>query len=324
LNQLQNRAPETETAPTGALQPRTGYLRAALMMIGASALVAVTTLLAKMLGRGLGAATGGIEAVGLHPLQVSAGRFVFAFLALSLAAAWLRPSFAGARWRMHFTRSLLGWLGVSCIFAAAARMPLADATAISFLNPLVTMVLAIPLLGERVGPVRWLAAGISIAGALILIRPGTDAFQFAALIALSAALLTGAEAIVIKRLAAAEPPIRILIVNNAIGVVLSLSAAAFVWIAPSPAQWAMLALLGFTMAGAQALFIQAMKGAEASFVMPFFYATLVFAALYDLALFGEWPDMASRIGAAIIVAGGVLLAWREGLARRRAGSRRPS
>jgi len=180
------------------------------------------------------------------------------------------------------------------------------------------MVLAIPLLGERVGPVRWLAAGISIVGALVLIRPGTDAFQFAALIALSAALLTGAEAIVIKRLAAAEPPIRILIINNAIGVGLSLSAASFVWIAPNPAQWSMLALLGFSMAGAQALFIQAMKGAEASFVMPFFYATLVFAALYDFALFGEWPDLASRIGAATIVAGGVLLAWREGLARRRA------
>jgi drug/metabolite transporter (DMT)-like permease len=301
---------------------RPGFLRAAMMMVGATALVAVTTLLAKMLGRGVDSSLGAYLGAGLcgatlHPLQVSAGRFVFAFLALAVASLWLRPSFAGARWRMHATRSLLGWLGISCIFAAAARMPLAEATAISFLNPLVTMVLAIPLLGERVGPVRWLAAAITIAGALILIRPGTDAFQFAALLALAAALLTGAEAIVIKRLAAAEPPIRILIINNAIGVVLSVSAAAFVWVTPSPAQWVMLALLGITMAGAQTMFIQAMKGAEASFVMPFFYATLVFAALYDFALFGEWPDLAAGIGAATIVAGGVLLAWREGLARRR-------
>jgi len=290
-----------------------------MMMVCAGALVAVTMLLAKMLGRGLDFLPGAPGAAGLHPLQISAGRFSFAFMTLCLVSIWLRPSFRGARWRLHFMRSLFGWLGISCIFAAASRMPLSDATAISFLNPLVAMVLAIPLLGERIGPLRWLAAGISIAGALVLIRPGTDAFQVAALIALAGAILTGAEAIVIKRLSGSEPPMRILIINNAIGVVLSVTAASFVWIAPSAAQWALLVLLGVTMAGAQGLFIQAMKGADASFVMPFLYATLVFAALYDFALFGDRPDLAGGIGALTIVAGGVLLAWREGLAKQRRG-----
>jgi drug/metabolite transporter (DMT)-like permease len=87
-------------------------------------------------------------------------------------------------------------------------------------------------------------------------------------------------------------------------------AASFVWIMPSPIQWLMMAGLG-SMLGAQILSIQAMRAADASYVMPFFYATLVFAALYDVALFGEWPDLWSQLGIAIIVAGAIVLAWRE-------------
>jgi len=83
------------------------------------------------------------------------------------------------------------------MFAAASQMPLGEATAISFLSPIAAMVLAIPLLGEKVGPVRWSAAVISCIGALILIRPGMDAFQLAALIALAAAIFMGIEVIFI-------------------------------------------------------------------------------------------------------------------------------
>ena len=296
---------------------RTGNLRAAVIMIGASAIIAFTSLLAKALGQGVGWA-GGDPAAALHPLQVSAGRFFFAFLVVSIAFAWARPGFIGTRWRVHAGRSLCGWMGATCLFAAAARMPLADATAISFLSPLVTMALAIVLLGERVGPIRWMAAGISVAGAVILIRPGMEAFQPAALIALAAAAFMGLEAILIKTLSGAEPAIRILFINNAIGATVSLAAALTVWTTPSAEQWAMLAVLGVTMVGAQALFIQALKVADASYVIPFFYATLLFAALYDFTLFGELPDGLGALGAAIIVAGALLLAWRERVHQRRA------
>ena len=283
----------------------------AALMIGSCALIAATTLMAKALGRGLDGST-------LHPLQVSAGRFCFAFLALLPIVAWLRPGFRGAPWMVHLGRSICGWAGVSCLFAAAALMPLADATAISFLSPLITMLLAIPLLGERVGPWRWGAAGIALCGALILIRPGSDAFQAAALVALAAAFFMGLEAILIKRLSDREPPIRILAINNAIGATVSLSVAAFVWIVPTPQQWAVLALLGVTMVSAQTLFIQSMKQGDASSVMPFFYATLVFAAFYDFVVFGDLPTLAGVIGAGLIVGGALLLAWREHRHRMRA------
>lgn len=287
--------------PASGLDP---VVRAAAMMIGASALLAMTSLLAKALGRG-------VEGPALHPLQISAGRFCFALIAITVVAAWMRPTFTRVSWPLHGGRSVCGWLGVTCTFAAAARMPLSDATAISFLSPIVTMVLAVLLLSERVGPVRWSAAAISLIGAVVLIRPGTSAFQPAALIALSAALFMGVELILIKWLTAAERPLQILLVNNSIGAVISVSAAAFVWTAPAPAQWAMLALLGLIMASAQALFIQAVKGVDASYIVPFFYSTLVFAAFYDVLLFGDRPDALGLIGAIIIVAGAVLLAWRE-------------
>ena len=276
----------------------------AALMIASCALIAATTLMAKALGRG-------VDGSALHPLQVSAGRFCFAFLALLPIVAWLRPGFRGARWAIHLGRSLCGWAGISCLFAAAALMPLADATALSFLSPLITMLLAIPLLGERVGPWRLGAAGIALCGALILIRPGSDAFQAAALIALAAAVFLGLEAILIKRLSDGEPPIRILTINNAIGATVSLAAASLVWVAPTSQQWAVLALLGITMLSAQTFFIQSMKQGDASSVMPFFYATLVFAAVYDFVVFGDLPTFAGVIGAGLIVGGALLLAWRE-------------
>jgi drug/metabolite transporter (DMT)-like permease len=297
-------------------------LRAAAMMLLAAALIAVTTLLAKALGRGLpaGVLAGG-EADALSPFQVSAGRFAFAFLALGLVALWRRPGFAGTAWRLHAGRSLSGWLGVTCLFAAAASLPLAEATAIGFLSPVATMLLAIPLLGERVGRVRWLAAGVALSGALVLLRPGMEAVQPAALLALAAAGLLGLEAVLIKRLTGREPALRILLVNNAIGAGLSGAAAVLVWVAPSPGQWAMLAALGLSMVLAQACFLQAMKAADASYAIPFFYATLVFAALYDLAVFGDHPDALGILGAAIVVAGAILLAGAE--RRRRPSPGRP-
>lgn len=282
-------------------------LAAGLTML-ASAFVAGTTLLAKMLGTGtLGPA--------LHPLQVSQGRFVFALLAFSTAALILRPRITRPAWPLHVLRVFCGWGGVSFMFAAAAFIPLADATAISFLNPVVGMLLAIPLLGEKVGRWRFLAAVIAVTGAMVLLRPTPEAFQPAALLALGAAVCLGGELVAIKRLSGREGAFQILLINNLIGASIASAAALAVWRMPTPEQWAALAGIGFLMAAAQTCFIQAIRRADASFVSPFWYATLIFATLYDFLLFGVRPDAVSILGAGIIVAGAGLLAWRE--ARRR-------
>ena len=274
---------------------------AVVFMLCAAAFVAGSTIFAKALGVG-----------GMHPFQVSSGRFIFALAGLALASLVLRPRIHRPNVPLHTLRVLLGWLGVTCMFAAVARMPAAEATAISFINPIIAMILAIPLLGERVGPWRWAAAAIAFTGALILIRPGAEAFQPAALIAMLAALFMGAEVIVIKRLTRAEGPLQILIVNNAIGVVMSGLAAWFVWTAPTSTEWLLMAGTGLLMVCGQACFLNALGRADVSYVTPFFYATLIFAALYDAVIFGVLSTGYGYAGAALILSGAAILVWREG------------
>ncbi|SDD08499.1 DMT family transporter [Ruegeria marina] len=283
---------------------------AAALIFAATAFIAGTTLLAKALGTGtLGPA--------LPALQISHGRFLFAFLAIGGVVMTLRPRLTRPHWRLHLGRTTFGWGGVTLMFAAVAYIPMSDATAIAFLNPVFAMVLAIPLLGERVGPWRWGAAAIALCGALILLRPAPGSFQPAALLALAAAAVMGMELIFIKKLSGRERPIQILLVNNAMGLAIASAAVWPVWQPPLPGQWAALAGIGGLMACAQACFVNGMARADASFVAPFSYATLIFAALYDMIAFDVIPDAISMTGAAIILTGALVLAWREGRAARR-------
>ncbi|MCE8006251.1 DMT family transporter [Aestuariivita sp.] len=279
---------------------------AASLILAATAFIAATTLLAKSLGT---------DTLGppLHPFQISFGRFLFAFLAISAAIAVLRPRFTRIHLGLHIGRTTFGWLGVTLMFASVAYIPLTDATAISFLNPVFAMVLAIPLLGEKVGRWRWSAAGIALIGAMVLLRPTPENFQPAALLALGAAMVMGMELIFIKKLSGREGPSQILFVNNAIGVVIAGLAVLAFWQAPTPGQWLALVGIGVAMACAQACFVNGMARADASYVAPFSYATLVFATLYDFGWFGVRPDWVSLLGALIILTGAAILAWREAL-----------
>ena len=277
---------------------------AVAFMLTATAFIAGTMVMAKSLGT---------DTLGppLHPLQISHGRFLFAFLAIASVAVILRPRIAQPHLGLHIGRTLFGWGGVTLMFAAVAFIPLADATAISFLNPVFGMLLAIPLLGERVGPWRWFAACTALLGALILLRPGPESFQLAGLLALGAAIVMGLELIFIKKLANREPAFQILLINNAIGLGIATLAVLPVWTMPTPAQWGALGALGVLMASAQACFVNAMARADASFITPFSYVTLIFATIYDLFIFNVWPDWVSILGALVILSGASLLAWRE-------------
>jgi len=285
------------------MTPENPPVAIALMLL-ATVFIAGTTLLAKALGT---------DALGppLHPLQISHGRFMFALLGFSTAAIVLRPDLRTRNLKLHAARSLFGWGGVSLMFASVAFIPLSDATAISFLNPVFAMILAIPLLGERVGRIRWTAAVIALIGALILLRPGPASFQPAALLALCAAMILGVEIICIKFLSGRERPFPILLINNGFGFVIASLAVGPVWAVPTGAQWLAMAGVGGLMAMAQICFVNSVARADASLVVPFSYATLVFATLYDFLIFDVVPDVISGLGAAIIIAGAALLAFRE-------------
>lgn len=275
----------------------------ALLIVCAGALIAWTSVIAKAVGNGWG----GEE---LHPLTVTAGRFSFAFLALApvLVVRW--PGVEETAWRTHAMRVCAGVSGVTLLFAAAAAIPLADANAISFLAPAITMVLAVIVLGERANR-RTLPAAVAFCGALILTRPGTDAFRPEALLAVAAAVALGAEMLFIKQLADREPPLRILAISNGFGSLLSLAAAVVIAEVPSVRQLAALAVLGVSMLMAQALFIAALQRSDASAVAPFLYLVPLYAAGYDWLLFDEVPGAVSIVGVAVIIVGAAWLARRE-------------
>lgn len=290
---------------------------AIVLMLCATAFIASSTAFAKALGTDVFGAP-------MHPLQITFGRFLFAGMFFVLVVGVMRPTFTRVHWRLHLQRTSCGWGGVTLMFAAVAAIPLADATAISFLNPVFAMILAIPLLGERVGPVRWAAAGMAFCGALVLLRPGAAGFQPGAFLALGAALALGLEVIFIKRLSGREGPLQVLLINNCIGLVIASVVVLWVWTWPEPRQWLGMAGVGLSMALAQSCFFNAVARADASFIVPFSYATLLFAGLIDAVVFGVIPLPLSILGAAIIIAGGALLAWREGRARGRATSPQPN
>ena len=291
-------------------------LFAALSMVVATAFFAGTTLLAKALG-------GGVVGAPIHALQVSHARFFFGFLAILIVMAFLRrPEVtAGGRtgppqWGLHLARTLLGWLGGALLFAAAAQMALTDANALSFLSPVATMLFAIPFLGERVGRWRWTAAALAMVGALVLLRPGAGVIQPAALLALGAAFALGLEGIFIKKLTNREPPRQILLINNFMGVVIATLAVIPVFQMPGGVgQWVALAGVGVLMVAGQVLYLLAVARADASYVAPFFYLVLVWAALFDIAVFGVWPDWVTVTGGVIVVSGGLIMAWRESRVR---------
>lgn len=283
-------------------------VRGALTMLVATSLIALSTLFAKMLSTGPEA---------LSPFQVSWGRYVFGFLYLNIFVVIKRPSFSKPQWPIHAVRIVCGWAGVTCMFGATAFIPLGDVSAIAFTNPIFAMLLAIPILGERIGKLRWMTAGLALIGALLLVRPGTDTFQPAALIALLAAGLFAMELVVIKILTGRESVFQLIYIANGAAMVLSSLVVVWVWQAPTSTQWLLMAATGLSMVSAQVFFTKAIKLGDASFIAPFSYATLLFAALYDFAIFSVIPVPLSILGGLIVIVSGIVLAWRESVAQKK-------
>ncbi|MBT3952616.1 MAG: DMT family transporter, partial [Rhodobacterales bacterium] len=236
--------------------------QAAFLIVLATIFIAGTMILAKSLGQDwLGES--------LHPLQISAGRFSFAWMALVIVFIVKKPIIKSPNLKLHTIRSLLGWSGVTLMFASASMIPLSDATAISFLNPVFAMLLALFFLKEKIGKYRWIAAFLAITGAFVLLRPSSNTIQIAGLLALFAAIFMGAELILMKIITKNESSFQILIINNSIGFTVSACAAYFVWQDPTNLQWFALISIGLLMICAQACYINAIAIADASYVAPF-------------------------------------------------------
>ncbi|MEQ9122167.1 MAG: DMT family transporter, partial [Alphaproteobacteria bacterium] len=273
-------------SPAAAKAGLPPIVRAAALCVVACAFFAGANALAKAAGSVL-------PGPPLPPAQLTAARFLFAFLALSPFLLRRGPSvFRTSIPFRHLQRVLLGAGGVTCMFSAVQEMRLGDVIAVAWAAPLFTLLFAALFLGERVGRARWAAAAVGFAGVVVLMRPTAAAFEPMALVAALAAVCTGAEVVIIRILATRDSALTVLAINNLVGAALACTAAAFVFVMPSWAQTIALVGVGVVMVAGQAIFLRALAIAEASAVAPFYYATIAWAALIGVVAFGEplgWP-----------------------------------
>lgn len=213
---------------------------------------------------------------------------------------------------------------------AIATMPLADGVSIYFTMPLFVAALAGPVLGERVPGYRWAAVLAGFLGVLITIRPGSGLFEPAALLALYSAFGYAAGQIIARRIGLTVRPAVVAYHQNTIYLAVGLALAAVFgggafatdahpsldfltrgWVWPSPADLALMCVLGLISGLAMLLFTQAYQQAEANFVAPFEYTAMFWAAGYGFLLFGDVPDWATGLGGALVIGAGLFMLWRD-------------
>ena len=239
-------------------------------------------------------------------------------VALFMPAMGLRL-FASRRPWLQSMRSLTQLVTFALIWVSLIWTPITTVTMVLFTGPLILVALSVPFLGERVGPRRWAAVFVGLAGVLIVIRPGADAVHWGALLVLGGAFFYAIYQIQTRKLAGHDDPRTTAVYTILAAFVVATFAVPFYWEAPQGAvDWLMFLSLGVVGGLAHYFIIKAYQFAEASLVGPFDYSQLVGASILGFLVFGEQPDTWTWVGAAIIIASGLYIAHREARARRSA------
>jgi drug/metabolite transporter (DMT)-like permease len=215
-------------------------------------------------------------------------------------------------WPLHLFRGVLG-VGVMAGFVyGVARMPLSTAYAIVFVAPLMVTALAVPLLGEKVGPRRWAAIVVGLLGVLVVLRPGFAGIATGAgLVLVLAALCYAVAAITVRKLAQRDSPEAMVFWFLTLLSVMAGAIAAFDWQPVQREHFWVVAAIGATGALGQIALTHAFRLGEASQIAPLEYASLLWVVMLDLAIWQVLPDGFTWLGAAIIVGSGLYLIRRE-------------
>lgn len=251
---------------------------------------------------------------GDYPIgQVVFLRNLFALLPIAAVIALGRGGWRLERrnWPLHLLRAV-AILGASASFFLALRfLGLAEATAIGFASPFIIAALSVPLLGERVGWRRWAIIGFGFLAVLIILQPGTAAFQPAALLPLVAAFGYALSMVLSRRLSRSDSDGAVMLLPTLFVLVVSLSSAPFGWRLPSGPDWGLFAVIGLLAGLAYAGVTLAYRRAEASLVGSFEYAALLWSVLLGWLIWQELPGPAVILGSLLLVAAGLALILRE-------------
>jgi drug/metabolite transporter (DMT)-like permease len=258
----------------------------------------------------------GLKLLSAHypPFQVAALRGAASLplvLAWALATTGLAP-LLHVRWSLHLLRGVLGIAMMASFVYALRTLPLSTAYSIFFIAPLLITALSVPLLGERVGPRRWVAIAIGLLGVVVLLRPsGEGMLSLAALAVLLAALMYAVSAITVRWLARTDSTQAMVVWLMAL---MALGAGLIAWphwVAIRPVDAWLICGVGVAGALGQYTITEAFRLGEASLLAPLEYTALVWGVLLDATLWGVLPDAVTWAGAAIIVSSGIYLLRRE-------------
>jgi len=294
--------------------------KAILLKVTSALLFAVMSVLVRYLGS-------------RYPVgQIVFFRSAFAILPVVVIYAWrgeLEAAVRTGRPFRHIGRGLTAVGAMFCNFSSLARLPVVDATAISFVSPLFTVAMAAIFLKERVRIYRWSAVIVGFSGVLVMLAPHLEVGRGAAeataavgaLLGLGGAFFSASSTIQTRALTASETTSSIVFYFSLICALIGLCTWPFGWLTPSWPELLALATIGVFGGLAHILLTESYRLAPASVVAPFDYTSMLWALLLGFAVFGEVPGPLVFLGAAIIAAAGLFVIWRErqlGLQRTRA------
>lgn len=267
--------------------------------------------------------------------SVPAGQAVFfrSSFALPVIVLWLwqqghlHDGFKANNIMGHVWRGLIGTTAMVLTFSGLALLPLPEATAIGYATPMFTVILAAILLGERIRIVRVSAVALGLIGVIIVLAPRltftqgySHAATIGALLTLGASILRGLVQVHVRRLVQTDSTSAIVFYFSLTATLVSLLSLPLGWLIPhSELTWtspsftvlAILATAGLVGGSAQIMVTSSYRFGTASMLAPFDYSSMIFATIIGYFIFGEVPTPTILIGAALVIAGGVLIIWRE-------------
>ena len=268
-------------------------------------------------------------AVAIFSVMDSLSKYLTRFYPVALVA-WSRYAFhlvlvvvvLGPRLRLALVRTarpgaqlvrglLLAIASISFI-SAVKYMPLAEASAIAFLGPLLIVVMSVLFLKEKVEPARWIAVLCGFIGVLVIIRPGSSVFTWAALFPLANAVAFASYQILTRRLSGLESPYTSIFYAGLIGTLLLSATLPYVWVMPQNGLHMTLFVLTGALGGlSHLILIKAYAYAPASRLAPFSYTQLIWVATIGYLVFGDFPDTWSLVGIGILMASGLYTATHQ-------------
>lgn len=271
-------------------------------MLAAMAILPVIDVIAKKLGQ-----------AGMPIMIVVWARAVFGgamTLPFALRADGLQ-AFRPARPLRQLARAVLLFGATFLFFEALKYLPIADALAIFFINPLVIVVLSALLLREKVGPRRWAAVAVGFLGTLIIIRPGMVEVNPGTFFAFGSGVALGSYLVLTRAMAGATHAMVMNFQTTAIGAILMTLALPFLWQAPTTVQWVMLAALGVIATLGHVLITKAYEHGEASLLAPLAFSEIIMATILGFAFFGDLPDRWTVLGVTILIGSAIYISVRE-------------